>query len=145
VTGRPPLGVHLRGPAVWIVWQLLRESLPSRIRQLSLDPGVDPAVVRQLRGAAADMELAADEYRAWDAVRNAADSAEASESGLASGLDRPSRWVDAGSVAASFGCTVRWVTQLCLAGRLAAVKAGRSWSIDPESVQDYKQRGANAA
>jgi hypothetical protein len=103
---------------------------------------VDPG---GFRNTIEDLELAADEFRAWDAVRNAADSAEASESGLASDLDCPSRWVDAGSVAASLGCTVRWVTQLCLTGRLAATKRGRSWLIDPSSVEDFHLRGANAA
>ena len=53
--------------------------------------------------------------------------------------------MDTGSVAASLGCSERWVTQLCLTGRLAAIKQGRTWFIDPESVQDYKQRDTNAA
>jgi hypothetical protein len=141
----PPLGVHLRGPSVWVVGQVLHEPLLARIRQLALDPGVDPTVVRQLRGTAADMEMAAHQYRAWEAARNATESTEVLQGGLAAGLDCPFRWVDAGSVAASLGCSMRWVTQLCLVGRLAAVKRGRSWLIDPDSVRDYMLRGANAA
>jgi hypothetical protein len=36
-------------------------------------------------------------------------------------------------------CTVRWVTQLCRVGRLSAVKVGRVWQIDAESVEDFKK------
>jgi hypothetical protein len=143
-SSRPPLGACVRGSSAWIIWQLLRDPLRTRIGQLALDPGVDPLVVRQLRGTEADLELAAREYRAWEAARNATESTEVPRGGFVGGLDRPSG-LDTGSVAASLGYTVRWVTQLCLVGRLAAVKVGRSWSIDPDSVQDFKQRGANAA
>jgi hypothetical protein len=144
VSGRRPLGAYVRGSSAWIIHQLLQDSLPSRIRQLELDPGVHRDVVRQLRGTAADLELAAREYRVWFAARSAAESAEVPRGRVAAGSDRPPRWVDTGSAAASLGCTVRWITQLCLVGRLAAVKVGRVWSIDPESVQVYRQRGGNA-
>jgi hypothetical protein len=144
VSGRPPLGASVRGPGAWILWQTARDSLRSRLRQLEVDPGVDRGIVRGFRNTIEDLELAAHEYRDWERARSAADSAEASVSVLDAGLDCPSRWVDAGSVAASLGCTVRWVTQLCLVGRLAAVKVGRVWSIDPDSVRDYK-KGADAA
>jgi excisionase family DNA binding protein len=60
-------------------------------------------------------------------------------------LKGPLGWGTASMVAASLGCSTRWITQLCRMGQLAAVKVGRSWSIDPDSVQDFKQRGANAA
>jgi hypothetical protein len=145
MSNRPPLGANVRGSSAWIVWQLLRDPIRARIRQLELDPGVHRDVVRHLRGTAADLEMAALEYRDWEMVRSAADSVEAPGSGLAAGLDCPSRWVDAGSVAASLGCTVRWVTQLCLVGRLAAVKQGRIWRIDVSSVEDFKRRGVEAA
>jgi hypothetical protein len=132
----------VRGPSAWIVWQLLHEPIRARIRQLEVDPGVPWDVVRALRGTAADLEMAAGDYREW--TRSASESAEVPNSGLDACLDRPSG-LDTGSVAASLGCSERWVTQLCLTGRLAAIKRGRSWFIDPESVQDYQQRGANAA
>jgi len=61
---RPPLGANVRGASAWIIWQLLRESLPTRIRQLEVDPGVHRDVVRHLRGRAADLEEAARQYRA---------------------------------------------------------------------------------
>jgi hypothetical protein len=144
MTPRPPLGANVRGSSAWIVWQLLRDPLRVRIRQLELDPGVHPDVVRQLRGAEADLETAARQYRDWVDDRSASESAEAPPSGVDASLDRPFG-LDTGSVAASLGCSERWVTQLCLTGQLAAVKVGRSWSIDPDSVQDFKQRGANAA
>lgn len=140
-----PLGASVQGSSAWIIWQVLQEPLRVRVRQLEVDPGVHRDVVRHLRGTAVELEEAARQYREWDSARSAADSAEAPGDGFPAGLDCPSRWADAGSVAASLGCTVRWVTQLCLVGRLAAVKVGRSWSIDPDSVQDFKQRGANAA
>jgi hypothetical protein len=73
------LGVHLRGPAVWVVWQVLHEPLLARTRQLSLDPGVDPAVVRQLRGVAADMKLRARAYRDWEAARSVSEVADSVE------------------------------------------------------------------
>ena len=44
-----PLGANVRGSSAWIVWQLLRDPLRTRIRQLELDPGVHPYVVRQLK------------------------------------------------------------------------------------------------
>jgi hypothetical protein len=142
VSSRPPLGAYVRGPSAWIVWQLLHEPIRARIRQLEVDPGVPPDVVHALLGTAADLAMAAGEYREW--TRSVSASAEAPRSGLDACLDRPSG-LDTGLVAASLGCSERWVTQLCLTGRLAAVKRGRSWFIDPESVEDYKQRGANAA
>jgi excisionase family DNA binding protein len=128
--GRPPLGVHLRGPAVWIVWQLLRESLPARIGQLARDPGVHRDVVGQLRGVEADLVMAAELYRAWESVRNATDSVEVRRGGCSAGLGNPSqRWVDTGEVAASLNCSKRWVTQLIQQGRLVAAKHGRSWRL----------------
>ena len=42
-------------------------------------------------------------------------------------------------------CGPRWVTALCQQGRLAATKRGRSWLIDPSSVEDFQLRGVNAA
>jgi hypothetical protein len=143
--GRPPLGANVRGPAAWILWQTTRDSLRSRLSQLQVDPGVDRGVVRGFRNTIEDLELAAHEYRDWEMARNATESTEVPQGGPAAGLDCPSRWVDAGSVAASLGCTVRWVTQLCLTGRLAATKRGRSWLMDPSSVEDFQLRGANAA
>jgi Helix-turn-helix domain len=142
---RPPLGANVRGASAWIVWQLLRDPIRTRIRQLELDPAVHRGVVRQLRGTAADLEEAARQYRDWIMGRSAADSAEASVTALDTGLDGPPRWVDTSMVAASLGCSERWVTQLCLTGRLAATKQGRSWLIDSTSVEDYKRRGADAA
>jgi hypothetical protein len=103
-----PLGAHVRGSSAWIVWQLLRDSLRSRIRQLELDPGVHPDVVRQLHATAADLEEAAQQYREWQ--RNAADSVEVSGGGAGAGLACPvGRW-DASTAAASLGCSERWVT-----------------------------------
>jgi Helix-turn-helix domain len=139
------LGACVRGSSAWTIWQLLRDPLRTRIRQLEVDPGVHRDVVRQLQGTAADLELAAREYREWESARAAKESIEVPPGGVDAVLDRPSlRW-DTGSAAASLGCSERWVTQLCLTGRLAAVKRGRSWFIDPESVGDYKRKGANAA
>ena len=143
--GRMPLGACVRGPSAWIVWQTGRDSLRSRLHQLERDPGVDAVVVRHFWGTLADLELAAREFREFEAARSAADSAEAPPSGVEAVLERPSdRW-DTGSVAASLRCSARWVTTLCMTGRLAAVKRGRTWFIDPESVEEYKRRSTNAA
>jgi hypothetical protein len=140
-----PLGAHVRGPSAWIVWQLLRAPLETRIAQLQRDPNVDPQVVRGLKQTASDLQSAAGQYREWAAARNAADSAEVPNASVDAGLKGPLGWGTASMVAASLGCSTRWITQLCRMGQLAAVKVGRSWSIDPDSVQDFKQRGANAA
>jgi hypothetical protein len=140
-----PLGAHVRGPSACIVWQLLRPPLKSRIAELQRDPNVDPQVVRGLKQTASDLQSAAGQYREWAAARNAADSAEVPNASVDAGLKGPLGWGTASMVAASLGCSTRWITQLCRMGQLAAVKVGRSWSIDPDSVQDFKQRGANAA
>jgi hypothetical protein len=146
VTGsQMPLGASVRGPSAWILWQTARDSLQSRLRQLELDPHVHRDVVRHLRGTLADLELAAWQYRDWESARSAADSAEPSWDVLDAGLDRPPGWMDTGLAAASLGCSERWVTTLCLTGRLAATKRGRAWTIDPESVEDYRLRGVDAA
>jgi hypothetical protein len=142
VRSQMPLGACVRGSSAWIIWQLVRDSLQSRIHQFERDPGVHPGVVRQLRGTATDLEEAARLYREW-ASCSAAEAIEAPPSGLEAVLDRPSG-LDTGSVATSLGCSERWVTQLCLTGRLVAVKVGRVWSIDPDSVREYK-KGADAA
>jgi hypothetical protein len=130
------LGVHLRGPSVWIVWQLLQEPIRDRIRQLERDVGVHRDVVRQLRGTATDLEMGAREYREWTC--SDADSVEVPES-------VSEEWLGVGLVAADLNCSARWVTALCQQGRLAALKRGRSWFIDPSSVEDFKQRGVRAA
>jgi excisionase family DNA binding protein len=136
---RPPLGVHLRGPAVWIVWQLLRESFPARIRQLELDPGVHRDVLRQLRGALDDLELGARAYREWEAARSlseVADSIERLRGGSDAGLENPSqRWVDTSEAATILDCSPRWITALIQQGRLVAAKRGRSWRVDLDSVK----------
>jgi excisionase family DNA binding protein len=143
---RPPLGVHLRGPSVWIVWQTARDSLLARIGQLERDPGVHRDVVRQLRGTAADLEMAALEYRDWEQSHSAADSAEVESVGSGAGLENlPNRWGDTGLVAAELGCSERWVRALCSSGRLAATRRGREWRIDLDSVMNFKRRGVNAA
>jgi excisionase family DNA binding protein len=150
VVSRLPLGVHLRGAALWVVWQTARDSLRSRLRQLEMDPYVHRDVVGQLGGVLAELELGAPQFRDWESARRSvsevADSVEVPRGGSDAGLrNPPNRWVDVGEVAAVLNCSARWVTALCQQGRLAAVKVGRSWSIDPESVRDFKQRGANAA
>jgi excisionase family DNA binding protein len=142
---RPPLGVHLRGPALWVVWQTARPQLELRLAQLERDPGVHRDVVSHLRGTLADLELAAHEYRDWELARNATDSAEVPQGGRDAGLGNPSqRWVDTSEVAASLNCSKRWVTQLIQQGRLVAAKRGRSWSVDLDSVEDYRRRGVAA-
>jgi excisionase family DNA binding protein len=143
---RLPLGVHLRGAPLWIVWVTARDSLQSRLAQLERDPYVHRDVVRQLRGALADLEFGAQQFRDWELARNATESAEVPQGGRDAGLGNPSqRWVDTSEVAASLNCSKRWVTQLIQQGRLAAAKRGRSWRIDASSVEDFQQRGANAA
>ena len=105
-------------------------------------------VVRDLRVTAAAIREAARQYRELvDRSRSVvAASVEVAGGGSDAGLEHPlSRWVDVGEVAAMLNCSPRWVTALCQQGRLAATKRGRSWLIDPESVEDYILRGANAA
>jgi hypothetical protein len=146
---RPPLGANVRGSSAWIVWQLVREPLWTRIRQLEIDPNVDAAVVRQLKGTAADMESAAQQYREWQQACSATgvtDSVEVPFASNVAALDCSSRGRGTASmVAASLGCSTRWVTTLISQGKLAAVKRGRSWSVDLSSVEDFKMRGVNAA
>jgi hypothetical protein len=145
VTGRMPNGACVRGPNAWIAWQAAHDVLRERLRQLEVDPCVHRDVVRGFRNTIADLEMAAAEYREWERARAATDSAEVPTSAVRAVLDRPSRWMDTGSVAASLDCSERWVTQLCLTGRLAATKQSRAWLIDPGSVRDYLQRGVDAA
>jgi excisionase family DNA binding protein len=147
VTGssRPPLGANVRGPSAWIVWQTARDSLLSRLRQLEVNPNVDRSIVRGFRNTIDDLELAAHGYRDWELVRNAADSVEVDSAGADgdSGCP-PQRW-GVGKTAASLNCSPRWVTALIAQGRLAAVKHGREWRVDVDSVEDFKRRGADAA
>ena len=77
VSSRLPLGANVRGTSAWIIWQILRDPLQARIRQLEVDPGVSRDVVGALRGTAADLEMAAREYREWIAARSASESSEA--------------------------------------------------------------------
>ena len=115
--------------------------------QLEVDPHVPGHVVRHLRGTAAELEEAARQYRELvDRSRSeVADSVERLQGGVDTKSENPPRWVDTSMVAASLDCSERWVTQLCLTGRLAAVKRGRSWLIDVDSVEDYRRRGFDAA
>jgi hypothetical protein len=145
---RPPLlGAFVSGSSAWIIWQVLHEPLRARIRQLEVDPHVPGHVVRHLRGTAAELEEAARQYRELvDRSRSeVADSVERLQGGFDTKSENPPRWVDTSMVAASLDCSERWVTQLCLTGRLAAVKRGRSWLIDVDSVEDYRRRGFDAA
>jgi hypothetical protein len=149
VSARMPLGACVRGPAAWILWQTARDSLRERLRQLEVDPYVHRDIVRGFRNTIDDLELAATEYKKYTGHSSATPVAEAVEvpSGgheAGSGRLAMDRW-DTGLVAASLGCSERWVTQLCLTGRLAATKRGRCWSIDVASVEDFKRRGADAA
>jgi hypothetical protein len=57
VTGPLPLGVHLRGAALWVAWQTARDSLRKRLQDLERDPTLHRDVVGQLRGVLADLEL----------------------------------------------------------------------------------------
>lgn len=145
VTGRVPLGVHLRGAPLWIVWVTARDSLQARLHQLERDPHVNPQVIRQLRGVLDDLELGAAAYRDWERIRNATDSVEVLRGGRDAGSDcLPHRWGVA-EAAASLNCSHRWVTALIAQGRLAAVKERREWRIEVNSIADYKRRGVEAA
>jgi hypothetical protein len=143
---RPPLGACVRGSSAWIIWQLVGDALRVRIGQLERDPSVPRNVVRELRAMAADLEEAAAQYRALvDRSRSVvAEATEVPPGGVDAVLNRPLGW-DTGLVARELGCSERWVTSLCAMGRLAAIKRGRAWLIDPVSVEDYKLRGADAA
>jgi excisionase family DNA binding protein len=140
-----PLGAYVRGSSAWIVWQTARDSLSSRLRQLESDPHVHRDVVRHLRGTLADLELAAIAYRDWERARSVADSVEVTRGGSSAGLENLPGWGDTSEVAASLGCSKRWVTALIQQGKLAATKRGRAWFIDLDSVEDFKRRGAVAA
>jgi hypothetical protein len=137
-SSRPPLGAYVRGPSALIIWRDCHEVLQERLRKLELDPGVHRDLVRSFRNTIGDLETAALESRDWEMARAATDSAERSGSVLDAGLERPSR-LDTKSVAAILDCQERWVTQLCVTGRLVAIKRGRAWEIDPESVEDFKK------
>jgi hypothetical protein len=148
VTGRPLLSASVSGAAAWVLWQVSRDALAVRIGQLARDPRVDSRVVRDLRVMAAAIGEAARQYRELveSSRSEVADSVEVPRGGSGAGLENlPNRWGDTSLVAAELGCSERWVTQLCLTGRLAATKRGRSWLIDLSSVEDFKLRGANAA
>jgi excisionase family DNA binding protein len=148
VTGRPLLSAAISGPSAWIVHQLLAAPLKHRIEQLQRDPHVPRRVVDDLQGTAAAIQEAARQYRELvDRSRSVvADSVEVPRGGSGACLGSlPNGWVDTSLVAAELGCSERWVTQLCLTGRLAATKRGRSWLIDRDSVEDYILRGADAA
>jgi excisionase family DNA binding protein len=141
---RPPLlGAFVSGSSAWIIYQLLHESLPRRVRQLECDPNVSGEVVRHLRGTAAAIEEAARQYR--QLVSEVSDSTEVRSGGSGSQSDSPLRWGTAGLVAETLGCSPRWVTQLIAMGRVSATKRGRSWLVDLDSVEDFKRRGLNAA
>jgi excisionase family DNA binding protein len=73
-----------------------------------------------------------------------ADSVEVPRGGVDAVLDRPTG-MDTGSVARELNCSRRWVTTLCRTGQLAGTRVGREWRIDLDSVEDFKQRGVEAA
>jgi excisionase family DNA binding protein len=137
---RPFLGASVQGSSAWIVHQLLNAPLQQRIRQLECDPHVPGEVVRHLRMTAAAIGEAARQYR--EAVTSAvsvADSVEVNSGGTDAGLGQlPNRWGVA-ETAASLGCSRRWVRALVSQGRLVAVKAGREWRVDVDSIEDYRR------
>jgi excisionase family DNA binding protein len=140
---RPLLGASVSGSSAWIIAMLLRDVLPRRVRQLECDPAVSGDVVRHLRGTAAAIEEAARLYR--ERVAEVTASVEVESAGGDAGLGNlPIGWGVA-EVAASLGCSERWVTQLIAMGRLAATKRGREWRIDVNSVEDYRRRGVSSA
>ena len=57
------LAVPVRGAAAWVLWQVSRDALQARIRQLSLDPNVHADVVRELHSVALDLGEPARQYR----------------------------------------------------------------------------------
>ena len=88
VTGRPLLAASVSGAPAWILWQVSRDALQLRIRQLERDPYVNPQVVRDLRATAAGLEEAARQYRELvDRSRSeVADSVEVPQGGPGAGL-----------------------------------------------------------
>jgi hypothetical protein len=136
-TPRLPLGAYARGPNAVITWRDCREVLQERLRKLECDRWTNPALVRGFRAWVSDLEAAALAAQDWDRARSATESAEVPGNALETRLERPPR-LDTKAVAVILDCEVRWVTQLCVTGRLSAVKRGRMWEIDPDSVEDFK-------
>jgi excisionase family DNA binding protein len=97
-------------------------------------------------GTAAAIEEAARQYRVLveSSRSEVTESVEVPRGGCGAGLGNPPQ-VGVAEVAVMLNCGPRWVTALCQQGRLAATKRGRSWLIDPSSVEDFQLRGANAA
>jgi excisionase family DNA binding protein len=141
VSAKPPLlGASISGSSAWVIYQLLREPLKIRVRQLQCDPNVHADVVRDLVATAAAIREAARQYREL-----VTDSVEAPASLSSADLGNPpGRWGVA-ETAARLNCSPRWVTALISQGRLAAVKAGREWRVDVDSIVDYQRRGVSSA
>ena len=126
MTSRPLLAASVSGTPAWILWQVSRDALQLRIRQLERDPYVNPQVVRDLRLMVAGLEEAARQYRELvDRSRSeVTDSVEVRSGDVPAGLEGPFRWGTIGLVADELGCSRRWVPLIAM-GRLSATRVGR--------------------
>ena len=52
------------------------------------------------------------------------------------------RWLSVGVVAAQFGCGAKRVRRMIRRGELDAVRVGREWRIDHESLDDLIRRSS---
>jgi excisionase family DNA binding protein len=125
VNGRPPLGVHLRGHSVVVMWKVLRNRLPAEIRELERNPRIDPRHVRELRGALLDIETAAREYLTWSEAQVPA----AATALVPERLLDPHSVMDTAEVAELLDKSERQVRYLCASGQLLATKVGGRWLI----------------
>jgi excisionase family DNA binding protein len=133
----PPLAV-----VTPFVAALLERAVPSRqwrTHLLQLEQ-TSPALAEELRRVLAQLSYSAWWYRQHlersRGETSAARTTEPASTEPNAGSERP-LLPGTASVATTLRCSSRWVTQLIADGRLRAERVGRTWAIDPDSVDEF--------
>jgi hypothetical protein len=123
--------------AAFIMRQIPREKWDAAIAGAR---ATNPELASQLAQAATYLR---DGSRWWRdrvmAVTSDSGSAEAQVAEAAADSERPDS-LDTAAVGRRLGCSSRWVCQLIEGEHLRAHKVGRSWAVDPRSVEEYQMR-----
>jgi uncharacterized protein (UPF0261 family) len=142
---RPPRGAYLPAFSAMVVMQALHDRLPQTIQQLERNPNADSAYARELRNTWADLKAAGQEFQSWHAALPSVTSAEVQLEQAGSDWLRSHPPMGTGWAAERLNRSERWVRTLIASGRLAAVKQGGRWFVDPASVGIYLEATKEAA
>jgi excisionase family DNA binding protein len=133
---RRPRPASVPGPLAWVIVAFLRRRnefpdwLPGVLANLSAD---ERAVIREYLP---DLELTADQYKAWRA--SDLGTSELSASVPAAPLPHE---ISAREAASMIGVSDRRVRQLLAEGSLDGRRDGWSWLVDRSSVELYRRNG----